>query len=182
MSAAYSSLITHYSALVFVTGGTMSNRFVGKSVKRTEDPRRIQGLGHYVDDIKLADTLTVMFLRSIHAHARITSIDVSEAAHAPGVVAIYTGKDMAQQVGPVPCASAGAIPGLKIPDYRVLATDHVVFVGQPIAVVVATDRYAARDAIDLIMVDYEELPAAVDLEAAAAGGPAIYEEYGDNIA
>jgi carbon-monoxide dehydrogenase large subunit len=160
----------------------MSNRFVGKSVKRTEDPRLIQGLGHYVDDIKLADTLTVMFLRSMYAHARITSIDVSEAAHAPGVVAVYTGKDMAGQVGPVPCASAGAIPGLRIPDYRVLATDHVVFVGHPIAAVVATDRYAARDALDLIMVDYEELPTAVDLESAASGGPAIYEEYGDNIA
>src|SRR5438128_3896391 len=160
----------------------MSNRFVGKSVKRTEDPRLIQGLGHYVDDIKLADTLTVMFLRSMYAHARITSLDVSEAAHAPGVVAVYTGKDAAQQVGPVPCASAGAIPGLRIPDYRVLATDHVVFVGQPIAAVVATDRYAARDALDPIMVDYEELPVAVDLESAASGGPAIYEEYGDNIA
>ncbi|HJQ22858.1 MAG TPA: xanthine dehydrogenase family protein molybdopterin-binding subunit [Blastocatellia bacterium] len=160
----------------------MSDRFVGKSVKRTEDPRLIQGLGHYVDDVKLADTLTVAFLRSMYAHARITSIDASEAAHAPGVVAVYTGKDVAQKVGPVPCASAGAIPGLRIPDYRVLATDHVVFVGQPVAVVVATDRYAARDAIDLIMVDYEELPAAVDLEAAAGTGPAIYEAYGDNIA
>src|SRR5512132_992929 len=91
-----------------VTGGIMSNRFVGKSVKRTEDPRLIQGLGHYVDDIKLADTLTVMFLRSMYAHARITSLDVSEAAHTPGVVAVYTGKDVAQQVGAVPCASAGA--------------------------------------------------------------------------
>ncbi|MEN3335183.1 MAG: aerobic carbon-monoxide dehydrogenase large subunit, partial [Blastocatellia bacterium] len=138
--------------------------------------------GHYVDDVKLADTLTVMFLRSMYAHARITSIDTSEAAHAPGVVAVYTGKDVAEKVGPVPCASAGAIPGLRIPDYRVLATDHVVFVGHPIAAVVATDRYAALDAFDLIMVDYEELPAAVDLEEAAAGGPAIYEDYGDNIA
>jgi len=160
----------------------MANRFVGKSVKRTEDPRLIQGLGHYVDDVKLADTLTVAFLRSMYAHARITSIDTSEAAHAPGVVAVYTGKDVAAKVGPVPCASAGAIPGLRIPDYRVLATDHVVFVGHPIAAVVATDRYTARDAIDLIMVDYEELPAVVDLQAAASGGPAIYEDYGDNIA
>jgi carbon-monoxide dehydrogenase large subunit len=160
----------------------MANRFVGKSVKRTEDPRLIQGLGHYVDDVKLVDTLTVVFLRSMYAHARITGLDVSEAAHAPGVIAVYTGKDVAQKVGPVPCASAGAIPDLRIPDYRVLATDHVVFVGQPIAAVVATDRYAARDALDLIMVDYEELPVAVDVEAAATGGPAIYEDYGDNIA
>ncbi|HVG18925.1 MAG TPA: xanthine dehydrogenase family protein molybdopterin-binding subunit, partial [Blastocatellia bacterium] len=160
----------------------MAKKYVGQSVKRTEDPRLIQGLGHYVDDVNLPDTLHVAFLRSMYAHARITSIDVSEAAHAQGVVAVYTGKDVAQKIGPVPCASAGAIEGLKIPDYRVLATDHVVFVGQPIAVVVATDRYAARDAIDLIMVDYEDLPVVVDVEAAAAGGPVIYEEYGNNIA
>ena len=69
-------------------------KYVGQRVKRTEDPRLIQGLGHYVDDIKLPDTLHVAFLRSIHAHARITSIDTSEAAHAPGVVAVYTGKDV----------------------------------------------------------------------------------------
>ncbi|HXF42062.1 MAG TPA: xanthine dehydrogenase family protein molybdopterin-binding subunit [Blastocatellia bacterium] len=154
-------------------------KYVGQRVKRTEDPRLIQGLGHYVDDIKLPDTLHVAFLRSMYAHARITSLDVSEASHAPGVVAVYTGKDVAK-VGPVPCAAA--LPDLKVPDYRVLASDHVVFVGQPIAVVVATDRYAARDAIDLIMIDYEELPAVVDVEAAAKGGPLVYEEYGDNIA
>ena len=155
-------------------------KYVGQRVKRTEDPRLIKGLGHYVDDVRLPDTLHVAFLRSMYAHARITSIDVSEASHAPGVVAVYTGKDAAAKIGPVPCASA--LPGLKVPDYRVLATDHVVFVGQPIAVVVATDRYAARDAIDLIMIDYEELSVAVDVEEAAKGGPVIYEEFGDNIA
>jgi len=155
-------------------------KYVGQRVKRTEDPRLIQGLGHYVDDIKLPDTLHVAFLRSMYAHAKIKSIDTSEASHAPGVVAVYTGKDVAARVGPVPCAAA--LPDLKVPDYRVLATDHVVFVGQPIAVVVATDRYAARDAIDLIMIDYEELPAVVDVEEAAKGGPLVYEEYGDNIA
>src|SRR5262245_59875685 len=154
-------------------------KYVGQRVKRTEDPRLIQGLAHYVDDIKLPDTLHVAFLRSMYAHAKIKSIDTSEASHAPGVVAVYTGKDVAG-VGPVPCA--GARPGLKIPEYRVLAGDHVTFVGQPIAAVVATDRYAARDAIDLIMVDYDELPVVVDVEAAAKGAPLVYEEYGDNIA
>ncbi len=157
----------------------MANKYVGQRVKRTEDPRLIQGLGHYVDDIKLADTLHVAFLRSMYAHARITGIDTSEAAGAPGVVAVYTGADVAA-VGPVP--TAAQLPGLKVPDYRVLATDHVVFVGQPIAAVVATDRYAARDAIDLILVDYEELAPVVDVEQAAEGGPLVYEEYGDNIA
>ncbi|HKY05500.1 MAG TPA: xanthine dehydrogenase family protein molybdopterin-binding subunit [Blastocatellia bacterium] len=157
----------------------MANKYVGQRVKRTEDPRLIQGLGHYVDDIKLADTLYVAFLRSMYAHARITGIDTSEAASAPGVVAVYTGADVGA-IGPVP--TAAQLPGLKVPEYRVLATDHVVFVGQPIAAVVATDRYAARDAVDLIMVDYDELPAVVDVEQAAAGGPLVYEEYGDNIA
>lgn len=156
-------------------------KYVGQRVKRTEDPRLIKGLGHYVDDVKLPDTLHVVFLRSMYAHARITSIDVSEASHAPGVVAVYTGKDVAAKIGQVPCAAA--LPGLKIPDYRVLATDHVVFVGQPLAAVVSTDRYAAQDAIDLIMIDYEELPAVVDVEEAAKeGGPLVYEDYGDNIA
>jgi len=116
----------------------------------------------------------------MYAHAKIKSIDTSEASHAPGVVAVYTGKDVAGKIGPVPCA--GALPGLKIPFYPVLATDHVTFVGHPIAAVVAKDKYAARDAIDLIMVDYEELPVVVDVEEAAKGGPLVYEEYGDNIA
>lgn len=155
-------------------------RYVGHRVKRTEDPRLIQGLGHYVDDIRLPDTLHVAFLRSMYAHAKIKTIDVSEASHAPGVVAVYTGNDVAGKIGPVPCA--GALPGLRIPNYTVLATDHVTFVGHPIAAVVATDRYAARDAIDLILVDYEELPVVVDVEEAAKGGPLVYEEYGDNIA
>src|SRR6266481_1756139 len=155
-------------------------KYVGQRVKRTEDPRLIQGLGHYVDDIKLPDTLHVAFLRSMYAHAKIKSIDTSEASHAPGVVAVYTGADVAGKIGPVPCA--GALPGLKIPHYTVLATDRVTFVGHPIAAVVATDKYAARDAIDLIMVDYEELPVVVDVEEAARGGPLVYEEYGDNIA
>ncbi len=155
-------------------------KYVGQRIKRTEDPRLIQGLGHYVDDIKLPDTLHVAFLRSMYAHAKIKSIDTSEAAHAPGVVAVYTGKDVAGKIGPVPCAAA--LPGLKIPHYPVLAGDHVTFVGHPIAAVVAIDKYAARDAIDLIMVDYEELPVVVDVEEAAKGGPLVYEEYGDNIA
>ena len=101
----------------------MADKFVGKSLKRTEDPRLIQGLAHYVDDIKLPDTLHVAFLRSIHAHARIKSIDTSAAQKLPGVVAVYTGKDIAQKIGPVPCGAA--IPEMKVPDHRVLATTKV---------------------------------------------------------
>jgi len=158
----------------------MTKKYVGQRIKRTEDPRLIQGLGHYVDDIKLPDTLHVAFVRSIHAHAKIKAVDTTEAKGAPGVVAVYTGKDVAGKIGPVPCGAA--LPDLKVPVHTVLATDRVYFVGHPIAAVVATDKYAARDAADLIMVDYEELPAVVDIEGAAKGGPVIHEEFGDNIA
>ena len=157
----------------------MTDNYVGKRVKRTEDPRLIRGLAHYVDDIALPGTLHVAFLRSMYAHAKINSIDTSAALAAPAVVAVYTGKDV-QKIGPVPCASA--LPELKVPDYRVLAQDKVYFVGHPIAAVVARDRYAARDAVDLVMVDYEDLPAVTDVEQAAAGGPVIHEAFGDNIA
>src|SRR2546425_79596 len=158
----------------------MPNKYVGQRVKRTEDPRLIKGLAHYVDDIKLPDTLHVAFVRSVYAHARINRIDTSEALKAPGVVAVYTGKDVADKIGSVPCAAA--LPDLKIPDYRVLAKDRVYFVGHPIAAVVASDAYAARDAVDLVVVDYEDLPAVVDVEEAAKGGTLIHEHFGDNIA
>ena len=156
------------------------SKYVGKSVKRTEDPRLIKGLAHYVDDVRLPDTLHVAFVRSIYAHARINAIDTTEAANTPGVVAVYTGQDIAEKVGPVPCAAA--LPDLKVPDYRVLATGKALFVGHPIAAVVANDRYVARDAADLISVDYEELPVVVDVEQAAQGGALVHESFGDNIA
>ena len=158
----------------------MPSKYVGQSVKRTEDPRLIKGLAHYVDDIKLPDTLHVSFVRSVYAHARIKSIDTADALSAPGVVAVYTGADVADKIGPVPCASA--LPDLKVPDHRVLAKDRVYFVGHPIAAVVAKDCYAARDAVDLVMVDYEDLPAVTDVEAAANGGPRVHENFADNIA
>lgn len=157
----------------------MPDKYVGQRIKRTEDPRLIKGLAHYVDDIKLPDTLYVSFVRSVYAHARLNSIDTNEALASPGVLAVYTGKDVTG-IGPVPCASA--LPGLKVPDYRVLAQDKVFFVGHPIAAVVATDRYAARDAADLVLVDYEDLPPVVDVEEAAKGGPLIHEAFTDNIA
>jgi len=154
--------------------------YVGQRVKRTEDPRLIKGLAHYVDDISLPGTLHVAFVRSYFAHAKINGIDTSAAESAPGVVAVYTGKEVADKIGPVPCA--GALPDLKVPDHRVLATNKVYFLGHPVAVVVATDRYTARDAADLIIVDYEELPVVTDVEQAAAGGPVIHDAFSDNIA
>src|SRR2546423_7977750 len=155
-------------------------KYVGQRIKRTEDPRLIKGLAHYVDDVDLPGILHVAFVRSVYAHARITHIDISEALKTRGVVAVYTGKDIATKVGPVPCAAA--LPDLKVPDYRVLATDKALFVGHPIAAIVATDKYAARDAVDLVAVDYEELPVVVDVEKAATGGALVHENFGDNIA
>lgn len=155
-------------------------KYMGQKVKRTEDPRLIQGLGHYVDDIKLADTLHVVILRSQYAHARITSINVEAARSSPGVVAVYTGTDVAGKVGLIPCAAAA--PDMKKPDYPVLAVGKVGYVGQPIAAVVASDKYKARDAVDLIEVDYEPLDVVTDIEAAVSpDSPIIHEELGTNI-
>lgn len=156
-------------------------KYMGQKVKRTEDPRLIQGLAHYVDDIKLADTLHVVILRSQYAHARINSIDTAAARSAPGVAAVYTGSDVDGKVGYVPCAAA--LPGLNVPKYPVLAQGKVCFVGQPVAAIVATDKYLARDAMDLIEVDYDPLDAVVDAEAAARqDSPVIHDEFGSNIA
>ena len=158
----------------------MSKKYVGQRVKRTEDPRLIKGLAHYVDDIGLPGTLHVAFVRSVYAHAKITAIDTSAALATPGVVAVYTGADVADKIGPVPCA--GALPDLKVPDHRVLAKDKVYFLGHPIAAVVATDRYVARDACDQVVVDYDELPVVTDVEEAAKGGPVIHDAWSDNVA
>ena len=159
----------------------MPEKFVGRRVKRTEDPRLIKGLAHYVDDLRLPETLHVAFVRSMYAHARLNGVDVTEALKSPGVVAVYTGADVAEAVGPVP--TAGNLPGLKVPHHHALAVDKVYFVGHPVAAVVAADAYAARDAAELVMVDYEELPVVVDpVEAARAGGTVIHEEFGDNVA
>src|SRR5437588_10084594 len=146
----------------------MMAKYVGQRLKRTEDPRLIKGLAHYVDDIGLPGTLHVAFVRSMYAHARISGIDTTEALKAPGVVAVYTGKDIAAKIGPVPCAAA--LPDLKVPDYRVLAIAKVLFGGHAIAAIVATDKYAARDSVDLVAVDYEALPAVVAVAKAAHGG------------
>jgi carbon-monoxide dehydrogenase large subunit len=159
----------------------MAEKFVGKSIKRTEDPRLIQGLAHYVDDIKLPDTLHAVFVRSIYAHARIKKIDTSAASKTAGVVAVYTGKDISQKIGPVPCGAA--IPDMKVPDHRVLATSKVYWVGHPVAVVIAENKYIARDAADLIQIDYDELPPVLDEEKAAdPKSPVIHEQFGSNIA
>ena len=157
------------------------SRLIGAPIKRREDPRLVQGLSHYVDDIKLVNTLHCTFLRSDYAHADIKSIDTEAAENLSGVVKVITGSDIAGKVGSIPCAAE--IEGLKVPDHPALAVGRVRFVGEPIAAVVATDPYIARDALDLIEVEYDELPAVVDLDAAIeSDSTVIYDEFDDNIA
>ena len=154
-------------------------KYMGQKVKRTEDPRLIQGIGHYVDDIELAGTLHVAFVRSQHGHAKLNSVNVAAAKSAPGVVAVYTGADIAGKIALIPCAAAA--PDMKKPDYPVLALGKVAYAGQPIAAIVAIDKYKARDAAELIEVDYDPLDAVTDLEAAASDSFVIHEELGTNV-
>jgi carbon-monoxide dehydrogenase large subunit len=155
--------------------------YVGRPLKRVEDPRLLRGAGTYVDDLRLPGLVHALILRSPHAHARVRRIDTSAASAIPGVVAVFTGADLNDACGAVPCAAA--IPDLKAPRHTVLAGDRVYFVGHAVAVVVATDPYIARDAVDAIDVDYDPLPTVVDAEAAAkSGSPLAHPDLGTNIA
>jgi carbon-monoxide dehydrogenase large subunit len=121
-------------------------------------------------------------LRSPYAHARIRHIDASKALQTPGVVTVITGKDILGKIGPLPCA-AHPVPEMKMPTHYALAVNKVYFVGHPVAVVVAEDRYLARDALDLIEVDYEELPPVTDPQKALQpDAPIIHEDLGTNLA
>lgn len=156
-------------------------KLVGAKVKRREDPRLISGLAHFVDDIRLPGTLHVAILRSPHAHARIGALEADRALKCPGVLMVVTGRDIRDQVGPVPVASEN--PTLRVPAHYVLAVDKVCFAGEGVAAVVAEDRYAAQDAIELIEVDYEPLPVVSDPEKALEpGAPVIHSQWPDNVA
>lgn len=154
---------------------------MGARVRRKEDPRLITGSSTYVDDFHPSDLAYIGILRSVHAHAKINGIDASAAQAHPGVVAVYTGQEFAQLMGRMP--SGGGPRGLVDMVPYPVATDRVRYVGEPVAVVVAADRYLARDALDLIVVDYEPLDAVVDAEAAMApGAPQLYDEAPNNVA
>jgi len=156
-------------------------KWVGQRMKRKEDPRLIQGLAHYVDDLALPGQLYAAFLRSPYAHARLQRIDRSAAERAPGVVAVLVGEDVRGVLGMIPTASA--LPELKVPPHPPLAIEEVNHVGEPVAVVVADDRYRARDAVDLIEVDYEPLPAVTDPEKALEkNSPRVHAQFKDNQA
>ena len=155
---------------------------VGRELRRKEDPRLITGRARYVDDMSLPGQLWAAFVRSPEAHAEIVSIDTSEAAAREGVHAVFTGQDMADLGGPLPMAWVP--PGVEVnnPEHWPLARGVVKHVGDPVAVVVGDDRYAASDAVEDVIVEYEPLPAIIDPEAAIAGegGHFVHKQFGTN--
>ena len=160
--------------------------YTGQPLKRLEDPRLLTGHGSFVDDLHLPDMLYARVLRSPYAHARIRAIDVAAARQHPGVVAVLTGDDLA---GVLPDLPTRAMEGewqveeVNAPEQPVLARGKVCYVGQPVAVVAARDRYVARDAVDLIQVEYEPLRPILDpLEAAQAESLPIHAQLRTNIA
>ncbi len=148
---------------------TKTETLVGKRIRRREDPRLITGTATYVDDIQMPGMHHACIVRSPHGAAKIKSINIKPALELPGVAAVFTGKDT-EKCAPVPCGAS--LPGLRVPHHHLLAIDRVYFVGHPVAVVVATDRYIARDAAELVEVEYEPLPAVTDPEKALATGRA----------
>ena len=153
-------------------------KLVGQRVKRREDPRLIQGRATYVDDIALVGMQHIVFKRSDVAHGRIQSIDTSAAEAMEGVEAVFTGAQIAEMLPPMPIGTP-----FPSPEHRAVAVDTVRFAGEPVAVVVARDRYVARDAAEAITVSYEMLPAVIDLEQAMTGKPAIvHADFPNNLA
>ena len=159
--------------------------YLGQPLKRFEDAKLITGNGRFINDISLPDMLHAVVVRSDHAHARIRSIDVSAARELAGVVEVLTGEDLAGALPNIPIRAMGdrAIEVFNPPEHPVLAQGKVCYVGQPVAVVVATDPYLARDGADLVAVDYEVLPPVIDPDIAAdEATPVIHPDIGTNVA
>jgi carbon-monoxide dehydrogenase large subunit len=169
-----------------------AKRWVGGGVLRKEDPELLTGQGRFVDDIALPGMLWLSFVRSPVAHANLARVDVSAAKSMPGVVAAFTGQDLADEwAAGMPCAWPIANRTLpedptddaRIPDHWPLAKDRVRFMGEIVAVVVADSRERAADAIEAVEVDYDELPVLTDMEDALRdGAPVIHEDFGSNEA
>ena len=163
----------------------MTTNLIGSAMKRREDYRFLTGSGTYTDDVKLDRQTYAVFVRSPHAHATIKRIDTSKAKQAPGVLAVFTGEDTANaKINGLPCGwlitDVNGQP-MKEPAHPVLAQGKVRYVGDHVAVVIAETYLQAKDAAELVAVDYETLPAVVDVADARKGGaPAIHEMAADN--
>jgi len=154
---------------------------LGRGRRRKEDAKLVTGQTNWTDNITLPGLLHMTVLRSPMAHAKIVSVDVSAALEMPGVIAAYSGADLADVMGDsMPCAWP-VTPDMVSPVHTPLATDEVRYVGDGVAVVVARDRYTAADALEAIAVEYDQLPAVVDMEVALAdGAPLVHEDKGTN--
>ncbi len=155
--------------------------YMGKSMKRVEDPRFIQGKGRYVANLQLPNTAYVAIKRSPYAHAKINSINTSAAEALDGVIAVYTGQQLLDGgVGSLPCGFTP--PGIKTPPHHPLAVDKVRHVGDGVAAVVAENAYIAADALELIEVDYSPLKAVVDAKKAMDdGAPLVHDDVPQNL-
>ncbi len=159
---------------------------IGQAVKRVEDKRFITGKGNYTDDIVLPHMTYAYLVRSPYAHARILEIDTSEAQAMEGVIAIFTGKDIADsEVGGVPCGWQVNFKNgdeMKEPLHPLLVADKARYMGDAVAIVIAESRETAKDAAEAVMVEYEELPAVVDAKKATQeGAPLVHDEAPGNL-
>jgi len=155
---------------------TQERRWVGKNLKRREDPALLTGKAQYTDDVSLPGMLHAAVLRSPHAHARIRSIDTSKAKELPGVYAVLTGEEATGYVGPVPCFAAEPV------EERAIAVDKVRYAGEAVVAVAADSRYIAEDALELVEVEWEPLPPVGDMERAMEpDAPLVHENLDSNV-
>ena len=161
----------------------MTTRIFGSGIRRREDPRLITGRASYTDDIKLHGMVHAAILRSPYAHAVIKSVETSEAAQQPGVIAVYTGQDTEGALNGLPCAWLIPNSDLKTPEHPAIAKDKVRYVGDAVAVVVAKSRYEAEDALEYISIEYEPLGVVINpKEAAQEGSPQLHDDVPNNTA
>jgi carbon-monoxide dehydrogenase large subunit len=158
---------------------------IGQSIRRREDQRFLTGAGQYTDDVVMHGQTYAAFVRSPYAHARVKSIDLEAAKQSPGVIRIFTGTDLADaKVGGLPCGwlihSKDGSP-MKEPPHPVLAQGKVRHVGDQVAMVVAETQWQAKDAAELVHVDYEELPAVIDLAKAEGHAGSVHDDVPDNV-
>ena len=152
------------------------------AIKRREDPALITGKGRYTDDFTLPHMAHAVIVRSPYAHAHVRGIDTSEAARFEGVLAVYTAAEIEASDAPGTVPTAWLLPDIKTPEHPLLAKERVRYVGDGVAVVVAESRLAARQAAELVEVDYDPLDAVVDaVKATASGAPQLFEDAPGNI-
>jgi carbon-monoxide dehydrogenase large subunit len=156
------------------------SRYFGRRVPRREDGRLLRGQGCYIADVRRPGCCELVVIRSTQPHARIVAVDLEEARRQPGVLGAFTHDDFAGHMLPMPCVDM--LPNSKPVHQKALARDRVRFVGEPVAVLVAENRYVAEDAAEKVRINYEALPAVLDVsQASRDGAPLLYPEHGTNV-